>query len=64
MLAPNPTLAAGYGGIALLLLILTSGFSIVRKSIPVYWIWAYYTSPVSRSFFVFCLVSCCFLFVV
>lgn len=47
MLAPNPTLAAAYGGLALLILILTSGFAIVRKSIPVYWIWAYYISPVS-----------------
>lgn len=46
MLAPNPTLAAAYGGLALLILILTSGFAIVRKSIPVYWIWAYYISPV------------------
>jgi ABC-type multidrug transport system permease subunit len=47
VLAPNPTLAAAYGGLALLILILTSGFAIVRKSIPVYWIWAYYISPVS-----------------
>lgn len=47
VLAPNPTLAAAYGGIALLILILTSGFAIVRGSIPVYWIWAYYISPVS-----------------
>lgn len=47
VLAPNPTLAAAYGGLALLILILTSGFAIVRRSIPVYWIWAYYISPVS-----------------
>lgn len=46
MLAPNPTLAAAYGGLALLILILTSGFAIVRGSIPSYWIWAYYISPV------------------
>lgn len=30
VLAPNPTLAAAYGGLALLVLILTSGFAIVR----------------------------------
>lgn len=30
VLAPNPTLAAAYGGLALLILILTSGFAIVR----------------------------------
>jgi ABC-type multidrug transport system permease subunit len=47
VLAPNPTLGAAYGGLALLILILTSGFAIVRKSIPLYWIWAYYLSPVS-----------------
>lgn len=45
VLAPNPTLAAAYGGLALLILILTSGFAIVRRSIPGYWIWAYYLSP-------------------
>jgi ABC-type multidrug transport system permease subunit len=49
-LAPNPTLAAAYGGLALLILILTSGFAIVRGSIPSYWIWAYYISPVSAVF--------------
>lgn len=48
VLAPNPTLAAAYGGLALLILILTSGFAIVRNSIPVYWIWAYYISPVRK----------------
>lgn len=47
VLAPNPTLAAAYGGLALLILILTSGFAIVKNSIPVYWIWAYYISPVN-----------------
>ncbi|KAF6263806.1 ABC-2 type transporter-domain-containing protein [Scenedesmus sp. NREL 46B-D3] len=45
VLAPNPTLGAAYGGLALLILILTSGFAIVRGSIPLYWIWAYYLSP-------------------
>jgi hypothetical protein len=30
VLAPNPTLAAAYGGLALLILILTSGFAIVK----------------------------------
>jgi ABC-type multidrug transport system permease subunit len=33
VLAPNPTLAAAYGGLALLILILTSGFAIVRSKL-------------------------------
>jgi ABC-type multidrug transport system permease subunit len=45
VVSPNATLAAGYGGITLLLLILTSGFAIVRDSIPIYWLWAFYSSP-------------------
>ncbi|PNH10990.1 Pleiotropic drug resistance protein 1, partial [Tetrabaena socialis] len=43
--APNPVAANAYGGFILLILILLSGFSIVRGSIPDYWIWAYYISP-------------------
>eukprot|EP00877_Chromochloris_zofingiensis_P010755 jgi/Chrzof1/5933/Cz16g21030.t1 len=45
VLAPNATLANAYGGILLLMLILNSGFTIVRTSIPGWWIWAYYISP-------------------
>lgn len=36
-----------FGSIGLLTLILTSGFAIVRPSIPGWWIWAYYLSPFS-----------------
>ncbi|KXZ56523.1 hypothetical protein GPECTOR_1g47 [Gonium pectorale] len=43
--APNPVAANAFGGFSLLILILLSGFSIVRGSIPPYWIWAYYISP-------------------
>ncbi|GIL82508.1 hypothetical protein Vretifemale_11338 [Volvox reticuliferus] len=43
--SPNPVVANAYGGLILLILILLSGFSIVRGSIPDYWIWAYYISP-------------------
>ena len=30
------------GGLLLLMLVITSGFAIVRQSIHPYWIWAYY----------------------
>ncbi|GIL42549.1 hypothetical protein Vafri_515 [Volvox africanus] len=43
--APNPVAANAFGGFLLLILILLSGFSIIRGSIPDYWIWAYYISP-------------------
>lgn len=33
------------GGGLLLVLIVTSGFAIVRTSIPPWWIWAYWLSP-------------------
>ncbi|KAG2487630.1 hypothetical protein HYH03_013769 [Edaphochlamys debaryana] len=42
---PNQVMANAFGGFTLLILILLSGFSIVRGSIPDYWIWAYYISP-------------------
>lgn len=40
-IAPDGVSANSYGGIALLILIVMSGFTIVRKSIPDWWIWAY-----------------------
>lgn len=35
--------------LSLLLLIMFAGFSIVRINIPYYWIWAYYSTPLSWS---------------
>ncbi|MEW5311977.1 MAG: hypothetical protein WDW38_003643 [Sanguina aurantia] len=46
-IAPDGVSANAYGGFVLLILIIMSGFSIVRGSIPNYWIWAYYLSPFS-----------------
>ena len=39
--------ANALGGLSLVLLIVTSGFVIVRTSIPPWMIWAYYISPFS-----------------
>lgn len=43
--APTPTHAQAFGMLGILMLVLTSGFAIVRTSIPPWWIWAYYISP-------------------
>uniref|UniRef100_A0A7S3UDR3 ABC transporter domain-containing protein n=1 Tax=Picocystis salinarum TaxID=88271 RepID=A0A7S3UDR3_9CHLO len=44
-ISPTMVHANAYGGAVLLILIAMSGFTIVRTSIPDYWIWAYYASP-------------------
>lgn len=44
-IAPDGVAANSFGGLTLLVLIVMSGFSIVRGSIPDWWIWAYYISP-------------------
>ncbi|GBF90608.1 ABC transporter G family member protein [Raphidocelis subcapitata] len=44
---PTPPLVQAVTSIVLLILILTSGFTIVRTSIPPWWIWAYWISPFS-----------------
>lgn len=44
-LAPDGVAANSYGGVSLLILIVMSGFTIVRLQIPPWWIWAYYLSP-------------------
>lgn len=46
-LAPSTLHSSAYGGTVIHLLASMSGFTIVRGSIPVYWIWAYYVSPFS-----------------
>lgn len=46
-LAASTLHASAYGGTVILLLASMSGFTIVRGSIPMYWIWAYYVSPFS-----------------
>ncbi|KAG2439064.1 hypothetical protein HYH02_006591 [Chlamydomonas schloesseri] len=43
--SPDAVTANAFGGFCLLILILLSGFAIIRGSIPDYWIWAYYISP-------------------
>ncbi|KAG2432130.1 hypothetical protein HXX76_009056 [Chlamydomonas incerta] len=43
--SPDAVSANAFGGFVLLILILLSGFTIIRGSIPDYWIWAYYISP-------------------
>ncbi|WIA20601.1 hypothetical protein OEZ85_004985 [Tetradesmus obliquus] len=45
--AATPVHAQAFGSLGLLTLILTSGFAIIRTSIPGWWIWAYYISPFS-----------------
>ncbi|GMH32356.1 hypothetical protein BSKO_00190 [Bryopsis sp. KO-2023] len=42
---PNMVVTNSVGGVTLLMLVVNSGFTIVRKSIPGYWIWAYWISP-------------------
>lgn len=44
-ISPTMVHANAYGGAVLLILIAMSGFTIIRTSIPNYWIWAYYASP-------------------
>ncbi|KAK9826588.1 hypothetical protein WJX74_004476 [Apatococcus lobatus] len=44
-ICPNMVLANAGGSVLLLVLIVSSGFVLVRKSIPGWWIWAYYMSP-------------------
>lgn len=46
-LATSTLHASAYGGTVILVLASMSGYTIVRGSIPVYWIWAYYASPFS-----------------
>lgn len=48
-LAPNMVVANSMGGLTLLLLVVNSGFVIVRNSIPGWWIWAYWLSPFAHS---------------
>ncbi|KAG2492873.1 hypothetical protein HYH03_008788 [Edaphochlamys debaryana] len=43
----NGVLAQGLGAVALMLSIATSGFPIARTSIPGWWIWLYWISPMS-----------------
>lgn len=38
-------LQADAGALSMLVLIITSGYAIVRTSIPGWWIWAYWISP-------------------
>ncbi|KAK9907686.1 hypothetical protein WJX75_008105 [Coccomyxa subellipsoidea] len=42
---PNTDIGTAAGGVVLLVLIVTSGFAIVRTAIPPWWIWAYWISP-------------------
>ena len=39
--------ASSFGAVVQLVLVLTSGFTIVRSSIPAWWRWAYWLSPYS-----------------
>lgn len=44
---PSPTMMQAVAGTFLLILVMTSGFAIVRQSIHPWWIWAYWLSPFS-----------------
>lgn len=44
-ISPTMVLANAAGGALLLILIMSSGFTILRPSIPDWWIWSYYISP-------------------
>ncbi|CAL8463057.1 g2591 [Coccomyxa elongata] len=43
--SPNTDIGTAAGGVVLLVLIVTSGFAIIRTAIPPWWIWAYWISP-------------------
>ncbi|KAK9807392.1 hypothetical protein WJX73_000014 [Symbiochloris irregularis] len=43
--SPDLTVANAAGGLVILMLVITSGFAIVRQSIRGYYIWIYYLSP-------------------
>lgn len=45
--APDNVMANALGGVSIVILIITSGFVIVRDSIPPWMIWAYWISPFS-----------------
>lgn len=44
-ISPTMVIANAAGGALLLILIMSSGFTILRPSIPDWWIWSYYISP-------------------
>ncbi|KAL4448626.1 hypothetical protein ABPG75_005845 [Micractinium tetrahymenae] len=46
-LTPTLQVAGGLSGVLILALILLSGFSIVRQSIPGWWIWLFWANPMS-----------------
>ncbi|DBB03271.1 TPA: hypothetical protein ACH3X3_010666 [Trebouxia sp. C0006] len=43
--SPNMVISNSAGALSMLVLIITSGYAIVRTSIPGWWIWAYWISP-------------------
>eukprot|EP00892_Ulva_mutabilis_P008760 jgi/Ulvmu1/6256/UM028_0114.1 len=46
-IAPSQVVATSLASTALLILVVFAGFSIVKDSIPSWWTWAYYVSPLS-----------------
>jgi ABC-type multidrug transport system permease subunit len=49
-LCPTLQVAGGLSGVIILLLILLSGYAIVRQSIPGWWIWGFWINPMSWGF--------------
>ncbi len=48
-MSPDQIVANTVGGTVLMVLSTLSGYSIIRTSVPPWWIWAYYLSPYSWS---------------